>query len=177
MDTGGAPLDFDARYGFITAKQVALLLKILHVFKHLPADLSKKPADSCLERVQQEDELLFQIWSLLNPSLYESVNSRVVADFIKLLYDPYLKQEDVAFVDEKVRLALEFVQEVRKIDTYARNPGAKPSSASDHASPESEESQIRFILRSLYELTDGYIEYKFVKKGPAIPTERDLKAF
>lgn len=41
------------------------------------------------ERKLREEELLMQVWSKINPRNTERVESQIVVEFLKLIYDPY----------------------------------------------------------------------------------------
>jgi len=93
-------------------KDLATTLNILHVFKHLPQDENIE-ADAVelgikQERIIREEELLFQIWHLINPEMTAEIEQKIVEEFLKLVYDPYLKLNSEAAKD-KISLCVKFV--------------------------------------------------------------------
>jgi hypothetical protein len=58
---------------------------------------------------------LFQIWYLLNPLMTERIQTKVVIDFMKLLYDPYMPSDNMHM---KVSLILDYVLELKRICNF-----------------------------------------------------------
>tara|TARA_B110000285_G_scaffold134965_1_gene151242 strand:- start:383 stop:604 length:222 start_codon:yes stop_codon:yes gene_type:complete len=61
---------------------------------------------------------------MLNPKMGETIHSRALSDFLKLVYDPYmfgLNQKET--FKEKVEITMEYIIELRKInyDPYRVN--------------------------------------------------------
>ncbi len=78
-------VDFE-QSGFFSAKQVGQILVILNVFSQLFAE--NKVSNQ--ERLAREEVFLMHFWHLINPlNNGETVESRVIFTFLKLIYDPY----------------------------------------------------------------------------------------
>jgi len=43
------------------------------------------------KRIMQEDEFLSQFWLKVNPLNYERLDKRLIFEYLKLLYDPYIQ--------------------------------------------------------------------------------------
>jgi hypothetical protein len=96
---------------------------MLNVFKVLPlAEDSPNMQESLnneirRKRVEKEEEFLFQIWYLLNPLMTERIQTKVVCDFMKLVYDPYMPNQ-AENVQMKVSLILDYVLELKRICNF-----------------------------------------------------------
>jgi hypothetical protein len=69
------------------------------------------------ERLQREHSFLFSTWYLINPSMADTIQAKIVQDFLKLVYDPYLTGshcEEWAF-QQKIDLTQAYVVELNKI--------------------------------------------------------------
>jgi hypothetical protein len=51
------------------------------------------------------------VWDVLNPNNNQSIHKRIVIDFCKLIFDPYMTNDS----EEKIDLTLEFVVEVNRL--------------------------------------------------------------
>ena len=92
------------------------LLNIMNIFKILPVQLkSHTKGDKYKERHSREEDLLFQIWYLLNPLMTRTVSGKVIGDFVNMIYDPYMPKEGEDYYQQKVDLTLEYVLELKKI--------------------------------------------------------------
>lgn len=61
----------------------------------------------------QEDEFLSQFWLKVNPLNYERVDKRLVYEYLKLLYDPYIQSG--TRIQEKEELMQECVDSIRQV--------------------------------------------------------------
>ena len=60
----------------------------------------------------REEEFLIQLWLKVNPVNEENVDSHIVLEFMKLIYDPYCASSAIAGVSMKnsERLIIEYVE-------------------------------------------------------------------
>ena len=79
----------------MSIKQLAWLLNILNVFTEILEKKEIKNQKLHEERLQKEEDFLFKIWYLINPRMHESIQAKVITDFMKLIYDPYLTGSNV----------------------------------------------------------------------------------
>jgi hypothetical protein len=99
--------------------QVAEILKLMRAFKYLPDELSGqmiRPQPQ-MDRIIKEETFIEKIWSLMNPLNSQTVASRIVIDFLKLIYDPYMVGNlfSAQNTQQKVDLTLEYVLELRRL--------------------------------------------------------------
>ena len=114
--------DIDKTIGFVSGGQqqmelagLSKILKILNVFKVLPVQVNMgENRDKHKDRETREEDFLFQIWYLLNPLMTKMVSTKVIGDFIKMIYVPYMPK-DGNYHQQKVDLTLEYVLELKKI--------------------------------------------------------------
>jgi hypothetical protein len=95
--------------GELSYDQVGRLLYMMSIFKYSYSDDEKKINQivdlrvkkqkilklTYLElnlgkRIMQEDEFLSQFWLKVNPLNYERIEKRLIFEYLKLLYDPYI---------------------------------------------------------------------------------------
>ena len=95
--------------GELSYDQVGRLLYMMSIFKYSYSDDEKKINQivdlrvkkqkilklTYLElnlgkRIMQEDEFLSQFWLKVNPLNYERIDKRLIFEYLKLLYDPYI---------------------------------------------------------------------------------------
>ena len=132
-------------------------------------------------RALREEEFLRKLWQLLSPSKSEEghdnstqgecIPVRVMTDYLKLIYDPYISGISLnadAF-DQKVELTVGYVREIRRI-----------LSLNDSSPAESEEDLeplVKWLILELRDLTDNYLTFRIASKGLKIPSTRDVKVW
>lgn len=120
----------------------------------------------------REDEFLFQFWLKLNPLSEERVDSHIVLEFLKLIYDPYINTSNEAYSRKQEELIQQYIQAIKQfynctdLNPYLQaNEGEHPNwSVSD-------------LMRALRYLTDNFSAFKLGVSGSGIkiPSERQLK--
>lgn len=91
----------------------------MQAFKYLPLeDFCKElKFQQQLERVQEESLFLDLIWNLMNANDRDYVYKKVVTDFLKLIFDPYMIGTYFSNqnINQKTELTLEYVIELKRL--------------------------------------------------------------
>ena len=126
--------DIDKAIEYVTANrnqmelaELSKLLNLMNIFKILPGTAKTQEKAGKMKMLEtREEDLLFQIWYLLNPLMTRTVSTKIIGDFVKLIFDPYMSKEGEHY-QQRVDLILEYVVELKrisKIEERAMGAGA-----------------------------------------------------
>jgi len=104
-------------------------------------------------------------------SLGKCIPFQVMADFLKLIYDPYISGVSLnaeAF-DQKILLTVEYIREIRRIMSINNSCPGQPV--------EDLVPLVRWLILELRDLTDNYLTFRIASKGLKIPSTRDVKVW
>ena len=114
--------DIDKAIEYVTANrnqmelaELSKLLNLMNIFKILPGTAKTQEKAGKMKMLEtREEDLLFQIWYLLNPLMTRTVSTKIIGDFVKLIFDPYMSKEGEHY-QQRVDLILEYVVELKRI--------------------------------------------------------------
>ena len=121
----------------------------------------------------REEEFLIQLWLKVNPVNEENVDSHIVLEFMKLIYDPYCASSAIAGTSMKnlERLIIEYVEAIRKLSGLNESPNAHDQ--------QSVLWSVADIMRALRFLTDNYSGFKGggATGGISVPSLKQRKSY
>lgn len=132
------------------------------------------------------------VWEQLNPANEETISAKVVTDFIKLIYDPYMigQNTEGEAMQKKIQLTIDYITELRRITKSSErmekgyhSGRSKLERILDQDSPEygiprnkvKTKNVVTVILKELRYLTSNYLNYRLTSKGIKIPNTRETR--
>ena len=117
------------------------------------------------ERKLREEEFLIQFWLKVNPPNEETVDSSIVLEFLKLIYDPYIASQSTSNQEELVG---EYVIAIRRL-----------CNLDDQESEGEVLWSVPELLRALRYLTDNFASFKSgsSRGGIKVPSENQRSNF